>query len=235
MNQEREGGGVPSGLRVNEGDVRARTLAVCLEDLRTVRAHTDMRTQTHGLLQLYALLSLGGIVAGFAAFREELAAVADVMLLAPLLYFFIAALYLEVSYSAYLAEAYVNRSLRPIIYGLLTAEDGDDVPETLLTFEHFTSKYRRLVTSRLLGGLKAISTSLLPVAAVLGIFAWLKRSSEWEPYEIFAVAAYGVLLVVYFVVSQLVHHRMGLPSLVGSRPEQEPSDVFDSRADSEPS
>jgi hypothetical protein len=193
-----------------------------------------MRTQTHGALQIYALLSLGGIVAGFAGFREKLTAVADVMLLAPLLYFFIAALYLEISYSAYLAEAYVNRRLRPIIYELLSEGPGDQLPEALLTFEHFTNQYRRLPTSRVLGGLKAISTSLLPVAAVLGIFAWLKRSSCWEAYEVATVVAYGVLLVVYFIMSQLVHGRVGLPALVGSRPERDSSGARDAGRGAEP-
>lgn len=190
-------------------------IEVCLEELRSIRAHADMRTQTHATLQVYSLLAVATIFAGFGAFSEQLEDMADLILLAPLIFFFIGAVYIEISYSVYIAEAYINQVLRPTVYEILQRENASDLPATLLLFEYFALEKRGTATARIVGSAKWWTTYGLPVLAILALFGWLTRPPDWqlpdwEPYEWLAMGGHLVILAGLWRLFRRVHSRAGL-------------------------
>lgn len=203
------------GNRPPAGEAAWRLIDVCLEELRTVRSHADMRTQTHTTLQVYSLVAVASIFAGFGAFSEQLTEMADLLLLAPLIFFVIAAVYLEISYSVYAAESYINQVLRPTVYEILRRENVTELPENLLLFEYFLLQKRRTATARMVGAAKGLITYGLPIVAILALFVWLRRPlcwevPDWEFYEWVGVIGNIVILVGYWFLFRRVHSRAGL-------------------------
>lgn len=188
----------------------SHVIQVCLEELRSVRAHADMRTQTHATLHVYSLLAVATIFAGFGAFSEQLEDMADLILLAPLIFFFIGAVYIEISYSVYIAEAYINQVLRPTVYQILRRESVRELPATLLLFEYFALEKRGTATARIVGSAKWWTTYVLPVLAILALFVWLKRPADWAVYEYVGVVGHLVILAGYWRLFGRVHSRAGL-------------------------
>lgn len=208
-------------------------LMVLLEDLRSVRAHTDMRTQTHTTLQISTLVAAGALVGGIFALEEQLSDrdFSDLFLIAPVPFFIIGAQYLEVSYQVYIAESYINRKLRPAVFEVLgrlpvagqnAPDDQAEIPSEALMFEWFAEHSRSSSTSKTLARFKALFSVLTPVAVFLAIFCFQNPDPlTWRWWEGFLVAFWTAAFLGFAALARSVHGRRSLPELT-ERPPSEP-------------
>lgn len=188
---------------------RRELLDALFEDLRTVRAHADMRTRGHSLI-MQMLVGVGGIGAAIVAAvgESEVEKFADLFLVVPFLAMAAGSFYLDSSWSAYVAESYVQTRLRPQLHRLLP--EASDRAESLWEFEAVAENSRSSGAAQIIGILKLLTAVLFPVVAPLFVFLLLKPPFDWTWYEGLGLALNAFLLGLLVIAAKKVHSRSGL-------------------------
>jgi hypothetical protein len=203
-----------------------RLFRAWLEDLRTVRAHADMRTHGHAILVqlLIGAAAVGGTILT-AAGADELRKVPDLLLLVPLLSVAGASLYLDLSSSVYSAELYIQRAARQGMEAFLPVlgPPPEDRQE-LWSFELIAESHRGSPELKVVGTLKLVAAFLVPVIAALVGFSLLRPPCEWQWYEKLGLISDALLVLATMGAAWAIHWRRGrrLESLNLSTPPRRP-------------
>jgi len=182
-----------------EMDPRTRLI---LEDLLSVRAHADMRTNTHTALVLAGLIASGAFAGGMVtAGLDSVREFRLLFLLAPMLYVLAFSLYLDVSRSVYLAEEYVN-----LVASQAFPQIQQNGKRVAWYWERFASQGRGPLHMKVVGGLKVGAAFIVPTVGSLAAFWHFHSPYPWTWYEKTLFCADATAMVLLILAGQMIHH-----------------------------
>jgi len=193
----------PEKTHVAEMDLPTRLI---LEDLLSVRAHADMRTNAHTALILAGLVASGAFAGGMVtAGLDKVRESTLLFLLFPVLFVVTFSLYLDVSRSVYLAEEYLNH----VAFQAFPQLRQNGV-RLAWYWERFASEGRRNFYMKIVGGLKAGGAFVVPTVGSLAAFWHFHSPRAWFWYEKALFWADVSAMVLLVVAAQMIHH-LGRP------------------------
>lgn len=204
----------------NPDGARDLEFEACLAEYEAVRQELRDRAEAHRRVTEYGLLALGAAIGLIAFVQGQFATTQTngfptcyLLLLIPVVYTYLIAVYTDESLAEYIAQTYITHMLRPNMKRILEQlkpEHGSLLYENVWEWDMFHAAVRSGTTGTISGMTRLVMTIMMPIGLpiVLFVIGAIRLKGFLYPWEVAIIAFFFALVLLNLIVMARVREEL---------------------------